>query len=509
MKKLKNNENSMENENKVVYELINSQKCKFDHSIKETAVILAAGHGKRIKSHTSKMLHKIWEKPTVERVADACRNGLENVNSIIVVGIKATDVINAIGNTANTMFAYQEQQNGTGHAVQVAIEKVDENYDGTIYILPGDMGLIDSESISDFKDSFLKSSADMMVLTGLYEGNPNNNAYGRIIRVKELDENGESSGEDSGKVIEIIEHKDILNLKDDEKYLTSFHGKDYSFTKKELIENNEFNSGVYAVDHKHLRRLLGNIDSDNVQGEIYITDLISIFNNDGLTVRAVHPNAQHVLMGFNNKSVLLEMEHIARKQTYGLIKDIIEIEDPDDFFIHEDVVIDILDLDQRGKPLDVKIGKGVYLGKGVKINYNLSLMKNVYVRGNIVFGENVSIWQNVHLSTFTNQTMTLGDNSEVLWGDIVKGNIKIGNNTRIESSVNMTGSDEYPVNIGDNVTIKGTSYIFGSQIDNDLFIEHSILIKKNIDRVVLKNGEVKKIRFYLPLPEGIDSITDL
>ncbi len=499
----------MENENKVVNQLIENQNYKFDNSIKETAVILAAGHGKRIKSHTSKMLHKIWEKPTVERVADACVKGLEKVNSIIVVGIKASDVIKAISDTPNTMFAYQEQQNGTGHAVQVAIEKIENNYDGTIYILPGDMGLIDSESISDFKESFLKSSADMMVLTGLYEGNPNNNAYGRIVRVKEFDENGDSSNEDFGKVIEIIEHKDILNLKDDENYLTSFHDKNYSFTKKDLIENNEFNSGVYAVNYKHLKRLLDKIDSDNVQGEIYITDLISIFNNDGLTVRAVHPHAQHVLMGFNNKSVLLEMEHIARKQTYELIKDIIEIEDPDDFFIHENVVSDILDLDEKGKPLDVKIGKGVYLGKGVKINYNLSLMKNVYVKGNIIFGENVSIWQNVHLSTFENQTMTIGDNSEILWSDIVKGNIKIGNNTRIESSVTMTGSDEYPVTIGDNVTIKGTSYIFGSLIDNDLFIEHSILINKNIDRVVLKNGEVKNIRFFLPPPEGIDSITNL
>ncbi|MCF6270493.1 MAG: NTP transferase domain-containing protein [Melioribacteraceae bacterium] len=499
----------MENKNKLVYELINNQKCEFDNSIKETAVILAAGHGKRIKSHTSKMLHKIWEKPTVERVADACRKGLANVNSIIVVGIKAPDVISAISNNPNTTFAYQEEQKGTGHAVQVAIEKIENNYDGTIYILPGDMGLIDSESISDFKDSFLKSRADMMVLTGLYEGNPNNNAYGRIVRVKEFDENGEASGEDSGKVIEIIEHKDILNLRDDEKYLTSFHNKSYSFTKKELIENNEFNSGVYAVDYKHLRKLLDKIESDNVQGEIYITDLISIFNNNGLTVRAVHPHEQHVLMGFNNKSVLLEMEHIARKQTYELIKNIIEIESPDDFFIHENVVNDILDLDKKGKPIDIKIGKGVYLGKGVKINYNLSLMKNVYVKGNIVFGENVSIWQNVHLSTFVNQTMTIGNNSEVLWGDIVKGNIKIGNNTRIESSVNMTGNDEYPTIIGDNVTIKGTSYIFGSHIDNDLFIEHSILIKKNIDRVVQKNGKVKNIRFFLPPPEGIDSITDL
>ncbi len=498
----------MENKDKV-YELINNQKHEFNYSIKETAIILAAGHGKRIKSQTSKMLHKILEKPTVERVADACKKGLEKVNSIIVVGIKATDVIDSIGDTPNTIFAYQEEQNGTGHAVQVAVEKIEENYDGTVYIFPGDMGLLDSETVSDFKNSFANSNADMMVLTGLYEGDSKNNAYGRIVRVKELDVDGNSAGDDFGKVIEIIEYKDILNLEDDEKYSTKFHGKEYSFTKNELIENNEFNSGVYAVDYKHLRKMLKEINSDNAQGEIYITDLILIFNSNELTVRAVNPHEQHVLMGFNNKSVLLEMEHIARKQTYQQIKDIIEIEAPDDFFIHEDVVRDIIELDKKGEPLDIKIGKGVYLGKGAKVNYNLSLMKNVYVKGNVVFGKNVSIWQNVHLSTFPDQTMTIGENSEILWGDIVKGNIKIGNNTRIESSVNMTGSYEHPISIGDNVTIKGTSYIFGSQIDNDLFIEHSILIKKNVDRVVMKNGEVKKIRFFLPLPEGIDSISDL
>jgi bifunctional UDP-N-acetylglucosamine pyrophosphorylase/glucosamine-1-phosphate N-acetyltransferase len=499
----------MGNESNAVYELINNQKYEFDYSIKETAVILAAGHGKRIKSQTSKMLHKIWEKPTVERVADACRKGLENSNSIIVVGIKATDVIKAIGNNPNTTFAYQEEQNGTGHAVQVAIKNIEKDYDGTVYILPGDMGLIDSETISDFRNSFSESNADMMVLTGLYEGDPDNNAYGRIVRVKESDVNGTPSNDDNGKVIEIIEYKDILSLGDDEPYATSFHGKDYSFTKRELIENNEFNSGVYAVDYKHLKNMLDKINSDNAQGEIYITDLISIFNNNGLTVRAVNPHEQHVLMGFNNKSVLLEMDHIARKQTYELIKDIIEIEDPDDFFIHEDVVNDILELDNKGNPLDIKIGKGVYLGKGAKINYNLTLKKNVYIMGNVLFGKNVSVWQSVHLSTFENQKMTIGENSEILWGDIIKGNIKIGNNTQIESSVNMTGSDEYPVVIGDNVTIKGTSYLFGSRVDNDLFIEHSILIKKNVDRVVMKNGEVKKIRFFLPPPEGMDSITDL
>ncbi len=492
-----------------VREIITKYNNEFDSNIPETTIILAAGHGKRIKSHTSKMLHKIWEKPTVERVFEASTSGLKNVNSIIVVGIKAKDVIKVIGSRPNTMFAYQETQNGTGHAVQVALENIDENYEGTVYILPGDMGLIDSETIENFKKNFINSGADMMVLTGIYEGDPLNNNYGRIVRVKDKDINGNWSGEDKGKVIEIIEHKDILNLEPNKPYIAKFKGKEYSYTKDELIRNNEFNSGVYAVNYQKMKKLIYQLDSNNVQGEIYITDLISVFNNNGLTVRAVPPREQHVLMGFNNKSVLLQMESIAREIVYDKLKDIVVFEDPYDFFIHENVVDHILELDKKGQPLDIVIGKGAYLGNNVKVNYNLTLMKNACVKGNVEFGKNVTISENVHLSTHENQTLKLGNNVEILWGDIVKGNIVVGDNSRIESSVNMTGSDEFPIRIGKNVIIKGTSYVFGSIIEDDVFIEHSILIKKKVEKLETKNGNVRKIRFYLPMPEGIDSISDL
>jgi len=499
----------MKNNVKKIREIISNQEKQFDSNIHETTIILAAGHGKRIKSHTSKMLHKIWEKPTVERVFEASKNGLVNVNSIIVVGIKAENVINAIGKKPNTLFAFQEEQNGTGHAVQVALEQIDENYDGIIYILPGDMGLIDRETIANFKANFIRLEADMMVLTGLYDGDPQNNSYGRIVRVKNKDTSGNWSGEERGKVIEIIEHKDILSLNNDVPYITNFKGKEYSFTKEELIKNNEFNSGVYAVNYAKMKELINRLDSNNVQGEIYITDLISVFNSSGLTVRAVPPREQHVLMGFNNKSVLLQMENIARDIVYDKLKDIVAFEDPYDFFIHEDVVESIIEMDKKGQPLDITIGKGAYLGQNAKVNYNLTLMKNANVRGNVEFGKNVTIFENVFLSTHKNQILKLGNNVEILWGDLIKGNIIIGDNSRIESSVNMTGSDDFPLRIGKNVTIKGTSYLFGSVVEDDVFIEHSIFIKKKIEKFEMKNGDVKKIRFYLPMPEGIDSISDL
>jgi bifunctional UDP-N-acetylglucosamine pyrophosphorylase/glucosamine-1-phosphate N-acetyltransferase len=496
--------------NNKIYEIAENLSTGLDYTKNELAVVLAAGHGKRIKSQTSKMLHEIWGVPTVERVFDACRNGIKDINFIVVVGIKAKDVMEVLGKRPATNYAYQEFQNGTGHAVQVALKKIeDKKFDGIIYVLPGDMGLINKETMVQFRLDFISSGSDMMVLTGIYEGNPMENSYGRIIRVKEFDENGKSSGHDKDKVIEIMEYKDILALPNDKPYKANFNGKVYPFSRMELIENNEFNSGVYAFKYKKLHSFIEQLTSNNVQGEIYITDLIALFNKNKLTVMAVSPREQHVVMGFNNKSVLKEMEDFARKQYYNKLKDIIRIDDPDDFFIHDTVIDQIIELDKKGAPLDIIIGKGAYIGKGVRLNYNIEFKQNVVVEGGIHFDQNIIIWQNVNISAFPDQIMKIGRGVEILQGDIIKGNIEIGEGSRIESAVRLTGSDEFPLRIGNNVLIKGTSYIFGSIIEDDVHIEHSVIIRKKVERRLKKSGVIQPVRFFIPMPEGIDAIEDL
>jgi bifunctional UDP-N-acetylglucosamine pyrophosphorylase / glucosamine-1-phosphate N-acetyltransferase len=475
------------------------------NSTKEVAIILAAGHGKRIKSQTSKMLHKIWEIPTVERVYNACKLGLENINTVIVVGIKALDVMDVIGKRESNKFAFQEHQNGTGHAVQVALKEIESEFkDGIIYVLPGDMGLLDDSSMNKFRNDFIASKNDMLVLTGIYKGDdPLQNSYGRIIRSKD------ESGKANGNVIQIMEFKDILALPDDKPYQLSYRNKTYSYTKQELIDTKEFNSGVYAFDYKKLMELINNISSNNAQNEIYITDLIALFNQKGYSVGAVSPKKQYVVMGFNDKSVLKEMHEIARRNVYEKLKNIIQIDDPDDFFIHDSVVNDLMEMDKKGIPLDIQIGKGAYIGDGVKLNYNVEIGRAAHIKGNVVFGKNIKIWRIVHLSTFPNQTLTIEDNVKILWGDIIKGNIIIGENSTIESSVNLTGSDEFPLRIGKNVLIKGTSYLFGSIVEDNLTIEHSVLIKKSVKAEKDTNGNVKAVRFYIPETEGKDLLSDI
>lgn len=489
-------------------ELINKYSSPFDTSKKETAIILAAGHGKRIKSQKSKMLHNIWGEPTVARVYDACSKGLDNANIIIVVGIKAVDVIQKVGKHDNGSYVYQAEQNGTGHAVQVALKQIEnKNYDGVVFVFPGDMGLIDEASVSRFRDKFYKSKSDMMVLTGLFNGDYKENYYGRIIRVKDVDAEGNKS-DYAGQVIKIMEHKDILSLPENKDYIVEFKGKKYSYTREELLKNNEFNSGVFAFKYNHLAKLIKKIESNNVQKEIYLTDLIYLFNEEGLSVGAVSPVQQHVIMGFNNKSVLKEMEKIARSHVYEKLKDVIEIEDEEDFFIADEVVEQILKLDEKGKPLDIHIGRGAYVYKGVKLNYGCTIGRESILKDNIVLGKNVAIGEGVEISCYPGQKATIGDNVEIMKGDIIKGNILIGNDSKIESSVNITGSNESPVEIGSNVVVKGTTYIYGSKIADNVLIYHSVLVRKNVINPN-KDGSQFKIGFYIPEVIGKEGIKDL
>jgi bifunctional UDP-N-acetylglucosamine pyrophosphorylase/glucosamine-1-phosphate N-acetyltransferase len=426
------------------------------------------------------------------------KEGLGKRNQIIVVGIKACEVAEALGKRKNTLFVYQREQKGTGHAGRVALKALEERkFSGNIYVFPGDMGLITPEAIRKFKKTFENSDYDMIVLTGIYTGDPSQNYYGRIIRVPGNEE----------QVIEIKEYKDILSLK--KNYEVDFRGKKYRFSKKELLGIKEFNAGVYAFRGGKLQKYIKKITLDNVQGEMYLTELVSIFNKNSLSVGALITKDSNVILAFNNRTVLKRMDELARDRVYDKLKDIITIKDREDFFIFDEVAERILELDKEGKPLDITIGKGAHIGRGVVLNGGVTIKKNAYLEGNVHLGENVTVWEGVHLSTYPNQVLKIGKGSEILQGDIVKGNLEIGENTRIESSVNMTGSDEYPTRIGNNVLIKGTSYVFGSIIEDDLWIEHSVLKKKYVERVLKKDGTVQPVRYVLPLPEGIDSLRDI
>jgi len=486
-----------------------------DEMTPRLGIVLAAGHGKRIRSETSKMLHEIWGEATVLRVAKAINEGLDSPNQIIVVGIKGEEVAAATGKRMGRRFAYQEnlvlcQPAGTGDAVRVALSEFDASArERDVYIFLGDMGLLTSEVVSQFRHSFEQANCDMMVLTGLYSGQSKDNYYGRIIRVPAADKKGVSSGPDEDRVIEIKEHKDILRIPEDTPYTVQFNGRSYDFSRKELLETREINTGVFAFKEADLRRYIEEVNTDNAQGEVMLTDLLQIFNHHGKIVHAAVAAREEEILAFNVKSVLSQMQRIARQWAYDQLKDTITIADDEDFFIAEEVIQHILEMDHDDAPVDITIGKGVHIGSQVRLNRRVHIGHGSHLSGQITLGEDVYIGNSVELSTYPNQRLLVGDRVTVLNRNIIKGNLQIGEDARIESGVILTGSDEHPTRLGRRVTIKGTSYLYGCQVDDEVFIEHSVLKCKRIELVRRRNGRIQPIRYVLPPPEGLDSLSDL
>ena len=203
------------------------------------------------------------------------------------------------------------------------------------------------------------------------------------------------------------------------------------------------------------------------------------------------------------------MQRIARQWAYDQLKDTITIADDEDFFIAEEVIQHILEMDHDDAPVDITIGKGVHIGPQVRLNRRVHIGHGSHLSGQITLGEDVYIGNSVELSTYPNQRLLVGDRVTVLNRNIIKGNLQIGEDARIESGVILTGSDEHPTRLGRRVTIKGTSYLYGCQVDDEVFIEHSVLKCKRIELVRRRNGRIQPIRYVLPPPEGLDSLSDL
>lgn len=248
-----------------------------DHHATGTAVvILAAGQGTRMKSDTPKMLHAIGGRTMLEHALHAA-HGVDPDQIAVVVGHQREKVIDAISEWAGgraegslpngVAIAHQEEQNGTGHAVQCALEDpMLAEFEGTILVTTSDVPLLDSATLSALlAEHNRKPRAAVTVLTSTAE---NPHGYGRIIRNSD------------GEVLRIVEEKDAS---DEERLVT------------------EVNSGVYAFDAATLRNALTKLDTDNAQGELYLTDVIGIAREADRSVRGHRLDDAMVVAGVNDR----------------------------------------------------------------------------------------------------------------------------------------------------------------------------------------------------------------
>lgn len=239
------------------------------------AVILAAGMGKRMKSELPKVLHKIDGRFMVDYVIDNARAA--GVNRIVlVVGHKHEMVEKELANR-QVKFALQIPQNGTGHAVQMAVPYLND-FDGDLLVLCGDMPLVSVSTIKNLIKTRHESKAAAVVLTvNLDEPG----SYGRIIRDK------------GGYLDSIVEFKDASDS---------------------IKQIKEVNTGAYCFDYRNLLSVLGQLDSQNAQAELYLTDTIKLLKQKGLKVAALVSDDSNEGFGINSIDELSYVESIIREQ---------------------------------------------------------------------------------------------------------------------------------------------------------------------------------------------------
>ncbi|WP_089102235.1 bifunctional UDP-N-acetylglucosamine diphosphorylase/glucosamine-1-phosphate N-acetyltransferase GlmU [Streptomyces hyaluromycini] len=238
-------------------------------------VVLAAGEGTRMKSATPKVLHEICGRSLVGHVLAASRE-LDPENLVVVVGHAREQVAAHLGEVdAAVRTAVQERQNGTGHAVRMALEELGGAVDGTVVVVCGDTPLLTGETLKRLAGTHHGDGNAVTVLTAEV---PDATGYGRIVRDAA-----------SGAVTAIVEHKDASEA-------------------QRAIR--EINSGVFAFDGRLLADALGKVRTDNSQGEEYLTDVLGILREAGHRVGASVAGDHREIAGINNRVQLAQARRI-------------------------------------------------------------------------------------------------------------------------------------------------------------------------------------------------------
>jgi bifunctional UDP-N-acetylglucosamine pyrophosphorylase/glucosamine-1-phosphate N-acetyltransferase len=239
-------------------------------------VVLAAGEGTRMKSATTpKVLHELCGRSMLGHVVAANR-ALDPAALVVVVGHAREQVTEHLGEVDPSARAVvQEPQNGTGHAVRVAMDSLGA-VDGTVVVVLGDAPLLRTETLERLVAGHVSSGAATTLLSARFD---DPTGYGRVVR------------DETGAVAAIVEHKDA---------------------DEQTRAIDEINVGVYAFDAGHLRAALGKLTTANAQGEEYLTDVVALHRAAGLTVAAQVVDDAVETMGVNDRVQLSQARRLLR-----------------------------------------------------------------------------------------------------------------------------------------------------------------------------------------------------
>jgi bifunctional UDP-N-acetylglucosamine pyrophosphorylase/glucosamine-1-phosphate N-acetyltransferase len=241
-------------------------------------VILAAGKGTRLNTRRPKMLHEVGGKALLRHVVDAARQIVQPNDIYVIVGHQAEEVKKAaVGVGVN--FIPQTEQRGTGHAIQQAQPAV-AGYEHFL-TLSGDAPLIRPETIARLRDFHLAQRAAMSVLTACP---PDPQGYGRVLRKKDA----------PSEVDCIVEQRALTQ-------------------EQERIR--EINAGIYAFASRILFAHIGELQANNAQGELYLTDMAAILRRAGERVAALEAEDAAEVLGANTIAEMMELDAALRLRT--------------------------------------------------------------------------------------------------------------------------------------------------------------------------------------------------
>ncbi len=241
-------------------------------------IILAAGHGKRMKSELPKVLTPLRDKPLITYLLDSVKKSGVCDRPTIIVGQQRELVMKTLGSGYD--YVTQEEQLGTGHAVMMAQKTLENNADNII-TLYGDHPFISPLTIKKLAEKNINSKAKITMATVKLPDFENwrkvfYTNFSRIIRDK------------NGNIIKSVEFRDAT---DEEKKIT------------------EVNPSFFCFEARWLWKNLKIIQNNNTQKEYYLTDLVKIAMQEKMKIDSIDIDPREAL-GANSKEELGILEKL-------------------------------------------------------------------------------------------------------------------------------------------------------------------------------------------------------
>ena len=309
-------------------------------------IVLAAGHGVRMRSGMPKALHEVGGRPMLDHVLDTARQ-LRPARLHVVVGAGAEAIRARHASATDVCWARQPERLGTGHAVACALPAVADT--ATVLIHYVDAPLVRADTLAACVAAS-EAEGGVALLTATA---PDPTGLGRIVR------------DGQGRVLAIVEDRDA------------------SPAERSI---SEVNTGTLAAPAAVLKRLVAGLSNDNAQGEYYLTDVAALASAQGVPVTARKAPSWDEVASVNDRVQLAAVERLhQRRRAEAVMRAGVTLMDPARFDLRGELTAG------EGCVIDVNVvleGR-VALGDAVRIGPNCVIRDATLGDGVVVLANTV------------------------------------------------------------------------------------------------------------------------